>query len=69
MVERRILPAGAADGATAQHHRSRLDGRAVVVAEAETATGQLSEPVLDAIADVASYVPLTWPAGWASRPR
>ena len=44
---------------TAEHYQSRLDGRSVVVAEAETATGQVDAATLDAVADVASYLPLT----------
>lgn len=43
---------------TAEHYHSRLDGSAVVVAEADTATGHLDGQLLDAIADTASYLPL-----------
>lgn len=44
---------------TALHYRSRIDGKAVVVAEADTATGHLEPATLDAIADVASYLPVS----------
>lgn len=44
---------------TAQHYHSRLDGSAVVIAEADTATGHLDGQLLDAIADTASYLPFT----------
>lgn len=44
---------------TALHYRSRLDDTAVVVAEADTATGRLDPATLDTIADVASYLPLS----------
>lgn len=43
---------------TAQHYHSRLASAAVVVAEADTATGHLDGQLLDAIADTASYLPL-----------
>ena len=43
---------------TAKHYHSRLDGSAVVVAEADTATGHLDGRLLAAIADTASYLPL-----------
>lgn len=44
---------------TALHYRSRLDGTGVVVAEADTVTGRLDPATLDAIADVACYLPLS----------
>lgn len=44
---------------TALQYRSRLNGTAVVVAEADTATGRLDPATLNTIADVASYLPLT----------
>ncbi len=44
---------------TALHYQSRLVGKAVVVAEADPATGHLDSATLDAIADVASYLPLS----------
>jgi fructose-specific component phosphotransferase system IIB-like protein len=43
---------------TAMHYHSRLDGSAVVVAEAETATGHIDGQLLDAIADTATYLPI-----------
>jgi hypothetical protein len=43
---------------TAMHYHSRLDRSAVVVAEAETATGHIDGQLLDAIADIASYLPV-----------
>ncbi|SFW82319.1 hypothetical protein [Amycolatopsis australiensis] len=40
------------------HYRSRPDGHAMVVAEADTATGHFDGPTLDALADVAAYLPV-----------
>lgn len=42
---------------TGLHYQSRPDGSTVVIAEAETASGQVSGEVLDAVADVASWLP------------
>ncbi|ANZ38731.1 hypothetical protein BBK82_24360 [Lentzea guizhouensis] len=42
---------------TALHYQSRPDGDTVVIAEAETASGQVSGDVLDALADMASWLP------------
>jgi hypothetical protein len=44
---------------TAHHYHSRLDGSAIVIAEADTATGHVDGQLLDAIAETASYLPLT----------
>ncbi|MFJ7214211.1 hypothetical protein [Amycolatopsis sp. NPDC098790] len=43
---------------TGLHYRSRPDGRAMVVAEADTATGHLGGDTLDALADVAAHLPV-----------
>jgi hypothetical protein len=43
---------------TGEHYHSRLIGSAVVVAEADTVSGHLDGQYLDAIADVASYLPV-----------
>jgi hypothetical protein len=42
---------------TGHHYQSRLDGGTVVIAETEAATGQISDDVLDAVADVAVWLP------------
>ncbi|GGU62151.1 hypothetical protein [Lentzea flava] len=42
---------------TGLHYRSRSEGGTVVIAEAETASGQVSGEVLDAVADLASWLP------------
>ncbi|GAA3829113.1 hypothetical protein [Amycolatopsis tucumanensis] len=42
---------------TAHHFDSRLAGNTVVIAESERATGQVSEAVLDALAEVAVHLP------------
>ncbi len=42
---------------TGQHYASRLSGAVVVAAEAEPATGQFDDEVLDAIAEVAIWSP------------
>jgi hypothetical protein len=42
---------------TGQHYESRLVGRVAVTAEAEPATGQFDDRVLDAIAEVATWIP------------
>ncbi len=39
------------------HYQSRSDGSTVVIAETESAAGQVSGEVLDAVADVASWLP------------
>lgn len=39
------------------HYRSRPDGKTVVIAETETASGQFGNATLDAVADVAVYLP------------
>ena len=44
---------------TAQHYHSRLDHNALVIAETDTASGHLDNALLNAIADTASYLPLT----------
>ncbi|HEX7306524.1 hypothetical protein [Lentzea sp.] len=49
---------------TGLHHQSRSDGSTVVIAETESASGQVSGDVLDAMADVASWLP-----GQAAGPR
>lgn len=46
-------------GLTARHYYSRLDDSAVIVAEADAATGHLDPALLDATAEVASYLPVT----------
>ena len=43
---------------TGLHYRSRPDGRGMVVAEADTAAGHLDRETLDALADVAAYLPI-----------
>ncbi|GAB3393632.1 hypothetical protein [Amycolatopsis echigonensis] len=58
-----IKPLGAAllglDGVklSGHHFQSRVDGRAMVVAEAETAAGKLDSETLDALADVSVWFP------------
>jgi hypothetical protein len=42
---------------TGQHYESRLPGRVAVTAEAEPVTGQFDDRVLDAIAEVATWIP------------
>jgi hypothetical protein len=42
---------------TGLHYQSRPDGTTVVIAEAETASGQVSGETLDAVADMASWLP------------
>ncbi|MFL6145136.1 MAG: hypothetical protein ACJ72N_25130 [Labedaea sp.] len=42
---------------TGNHYKPRLDGKTLVIAETETATGHFGEDVLDAVADVAVYLP------------
>lgn len=42
---------------TGLHYQSRPDGSTVVIAEAETASGQVAPDVLDAVADLASWLP------------
>jgi hypothetical protein len=42
---------------TGHHYQSRPDGKTTVIAEAEPATGQVSDEVLDAVADVAVLLP------------
>jgi malonyl CoA-acyl carrier protein transacylase len=44
---------------TGLHHGSRSDASTIVIAEAEaeTASGQVSGEVLDAVADMASWLP------------
>ncbi|GAB3145936.1 hypothetical protein GCM10027258_37180 [Amycolatopsis stemonae] len=43
---------------TGLHYRSRADGTGMVVAEADTAAGHLDRETLDALADVAAYLPI-----------
>ena len=43
---------------TDDHYASRLDGRAVVIAEVAPATGRIDASRLDAVADIATYLPL-----------
>jgi hypothetical protein len=43
---------------TGLHYRSRADGHGMVVAEADTATGHVDRGALDALADVAAYLPI-----------
>jgi len=42
---------------TGHHYESRPDGKTTIIAEAEPATGQISDEVLDAVADVAVLLP------------
>ena len=42
---------------TGLHYQSRPDGSTIVIAEAETASGQVEPDVLDAVADLASWLP------------
>jgi hypothetical protein len=42
---------------TGLHYQSRSSGSTVVIAEAEAASGQVSGDVLDAVADMASWLP------------
>ncbi|SFR20029.1 hypothetical protein SAMN04488564_10592 [Lentzea waywayandensis] len=42
---------------TGLHYQSRSDGSTIVIAETESASGQVSGETLDAIADVASWLP------------
>ncbi|MFD5827791.1 hypothetical protein [Lentzea sp. NPDC060358] len=42
---------------TGLHYQSRSDGSTVVIAEVESASGQTSGDVLDAMADIASWLP------------
>lgn len=42
---------------TGLHYQSRSDGSTVVIAETEPAAGQVSGEVLDAVADMASWLP------------
>jgi len=42
---------------TGLHYQSRSDAGTVVIAEAETASGQVQPDVLDAVADIASWLP------------
>lgn len=42
---------------TGHHYQSRPDGKTTVIAEAEPAIGQVSDEVLDAVADVAVLLP------------
>ena len=42
---------------TGLHYQSRPDGGTVVIAETETASGHVSDEVLDAVADIASWLP------------
>jgi hypothetical protein len=42
---------------TGHHYHSRRDGNTIVVAEAESATGTVAAEILDAVAEVASYLP------------
>jgi len=42
---------------TGLHYQSRSDGSTVVIAESERASGQVSSEVLDAVADLASWLP------------
>lgn len=44
-------------GLTGQHYKSKLTGRVAVTAEAEPVTGQFDDAVLDAIAEVAVWIP------------
>lgn len=42
---------------TGHHYQSRLDGRVTVTAEAEAASGHVSDDMLDALADVSVWLP------------
>lgn len=42
---------------TGLHYQSRSDGNTIVIAEAETASGHVQGDVLDAVADMASWLP------------
>ncbi|ONI81695.1 hypothetical protein ALI144C_19420 [Actinosynnema sp. ALI-1.44] len=44
---------------TGLHYHARPDGTAMIVAEADTATGHVDGGTLDALADIASYLPTT----------
>nr|WP_239071566.1 hypothetical protein [Amycolatopsis sp. SID8362] len=43
---------------TGLHYQSRADGYGMVVAEADVATGRVDRGTLDALADVAAYLPV-----------
>ena len=43
---------------TGLHYESRPDGHGMVVAEADTATGHVDRATLDALADVAAFLPI-----------
>lgn len=43
---------------TGLHYQPRADGQGMVVAEADTATGHVGGDTLDALADVAAYLPV-----------
>jgi hypothetical protein len=43
---------------TGLHYQARPDGYGMVVAEADTATGRVDTATLDALADVAAYLPI-----------
>lgn len=43
---------------TGLHYQPRADGTAMVIAEADTAIGHVDRSTLDALADVAAYLPL-----------
>jgi hypothetical protein len=43
---------------TGLHYQPRLDGHGMVVAEADAATGHVDRGTLDALADVAAYLPI-----------
>jgi hypothetical protein len=42
---------------TAHHYHCRPNGKTAIVAEAETATGHFADTTLDAIAEIATYLP------------
>jgi hypothetical protein len=44
---------------TGHHYQPRQDKTAMVIAETDTATGHIDNAVLDALADIASYLPVT----------
>ena len=52
-----VYPLGGVVRLTGQHYASRLAGRMVVTAEAESEIGQFDDDVLDAIAEVAAWYP------------
>lgn len=44
---------------TGHHYQSRPDKNAMIIAETDTATGHVDNATLDALADIATYLPVT----------